>query len=111
MSKAEELRYLLCNIADQLENARLKIYQTEKCEWETEDNQIDDKLFSLQSQIRNVAEEVELIEFKADNVGSKLNYSTTNVDDNFDIADAYYKIYGNEKLSSHFPEPETDRYP
>jgi uncharacterized protein YukE len=66
MSKSEELRNLLYDIANQLESARLKIYQEEKCDWEEESNQVDDKLFSLQSQIRNVSEEVEWMDFKED---------------------------------------------
>jgi len=68
INKAEELKILVYDIANQLENARLKIYQTEKCSWEELGQEIDDKLFSLQSQIRNISEEIGWMDFKVDNI-------------------------------------------
>ena len=67
MTKAEEFDGLLRDIANQLENARVKIFQEEKCAWEIEDNDyIDNRLFELQSQIRGIADIVNYIDFKID---------------------------------------------
>lgn len=68
MRKSEELSIELTQIADTLENFRLKLYQTQKEPWETDSNFVDDTIFSLQSQIRNVAETVEYMDFVDDEV-------------------------------------------
>ena len=63
MEKGEELSKGLIEIANTLENYRLKIYQTKTESWEDDKGYVDDRLFSLQSQIRNVAEIVEYMHF------------------------------------------------
>jgi hypothetical protein len=42
---------------------------------------------------------------------NKYKQNKNDIDDRHDIADSYFRIYGDESLSSHFPEPEIDRYP
>lgn len=58
MGKSEEFQKELIEMADALENLRMKIYQTKTNDVEDK-KEIDDKLFSLQSQIRDVGEIVQ----------------------------------------------------
>lgn len=62
----EEFKKQLEEISDKLENQRLKIYQEEVCFWEENKDYVSDRLFSLQLQIRNVAEIVGWMDFKKD---------------------------------------------
>lgn len=63
---AEQLEQELRGIADPLEAKRCKIFQPETCEWEEDKGYVDDRLFSLQSQIRQIAELVGYMDFKKD---------------------------------------------
>lgn len=63
---AGQLEQELRGIADSLEAERCKIFQQETCEWEEDKGYVDDRLFSLQSQIRQIAELVGYMDFKKD---------------------------------------------
>lgn len=63
---AGQLEQELHDIADSLEEKRCKIFQQETCEWEEDKGYVDDRLFSLQSQIRQIAELVGYMDFKKD---------------------------------------------
>lgn len=63
---ASQLEQELRDIADSLEEERCKIFQQETCEWEDDKGYVDDRLFSLQSQIRQIAELVGYMDFKKD---------------------------------------------
>lgn len=65
MEKSEELYQNLIEVANTLEKLRLKIYQT-KTNDVKDKKEIDDKLFSLQSQIRDVGEMVQCVFYEDD---------------------------------------------
>lgn len=65
--KSGQLERKLITIADTLEEERIKIYQEKTCSWEEDKKKVDDILFSLQSQIRKVAEQVGYMDFEVDN--------------------------------------------
>jgi hypothetical protein len=55
---------------------------------------------------------IDVIRTYENGLNQKTAYKSKQIEDNrHDIADSYYKIYENSSLSSHFPEPEIDRYP
>lgn len=64
--KSDELANELQEIANQLEKCRLKIFQTPKCDDEEDIDYVDNRLFSLQSQIRDVSENVKYMFFEED---------------------------------------------
>lgn len=62
MDRAEEFAKRLRMLADSLENQRVEIYQTTDDNDEDKQN-VSDRLFALQSQIRDVAAIVEYTNF------------------------------------------------
>lgn len=68
--KSDELANELQEIANQLEKCRLKIFQTPKNnedeEYEEYVNNVDNQLFTLQSEIKNVSENVKYMFFEED---------------------------------------------
>ena len=64
---AEKLSDELRNIADLLANERCRIFQQEVSDSENVKEYVDSRLFSLQSQIRDISEIVVYMDFKKDN--------------------------------------------
>lgn len=65
--KSDELANELQEIANQLEKCRLKIFQTPtNNEDEEYINNVDNQLFTLQSEIKNVSENVKYMFFEED---------------------------------------------
>lgn len=64
---SEKFALELKNIADNLENERIKIYEEKICSWETDDKEYADNWLSeIVISLNNVAEYIEYMDFEKD---------------------------------------------
>lgn len=64
---SENFALELKNIADNLENERIKIYEEKICSWETDDKEyVNNWLSEIVTSLNNVSEFVEYMDFERD---------------------------------------------
>lgn len=70
---SENFALELKNIADNLENERIKIYEEKICSWETDDKEYADNWLSeIVTSLNNVAEYIEYMDFERDGEDEKI---------------------------------------